>query len=576
MATDGRQRRWLRAVPIGGKLTLARFHALGLAGIILLSAASGAAQTGNSANGDPPDPVGEIQSLISDIETRVNSIERSTSGSDTALDLLNEQVEEAIAKLTSRLDENVALRERASGLTSEIQSLAEEESDLQGELARLEAERGGAISALEQQVALLADELAADTAERQRLEERISFLNTEIADTQEERTQLRDALATAQSTGAETQAKLAEQSAVLAELRDDVGVLRAVRDDLERQIASLAGALETGRSELTEEATRGDELRAALERSQAALAEARQRALNTAEGLRASREELLEERSQALTLSRRLTDSLDGLSQAKARADELASTLEVEKRQRAAEVAERDQQLSTLTQQAKRTETSLDRERKAAVAARDRVSLLTEQMAELKRQLQALNKFLVDSETKNAEQRAQIVDLGSRLNQALATRVQELANYRSEFFGRLREVLGARSDVRVVGDRFVFQSEVLFASGEAELGHDGREQLQQLATTLTEISATIPADVDWVLRVDGHTDERPISNEHFPSNWELSAARALSVVKFLIDSGIPPDRLVAAGFGQFHPLDQRRDEIGFRRNRRIEFKLTQR
>ena len=158
----------------------------------------------------------------------------------------------------------------------------------------------------------------------------------------------------------------------------------------------------------------------------------------------------------------------------------------------------------------------------------------------------------------------------------MATRVQELARYRSEFFGRLRKTLGNRADIRIVGDRFVFQSEVLFESGAADLNKAGSQQLSLLGTTLRKISKEIPKDLDWVLRVDGHTDERPISTTQFPSNWELSSARSTSVVKYLINQGISPNRLVAAGFGQHQPIDIGSDEIAYRRNRRIEFKLTQR
>jgi chemotaxis protein MotB len=204
------------------------------------------------------------------------------------------------------------------------------------------------------------------------------------------------------------------------------------------------------------------------------------------------------------------------------------------------------------------------------------VALLNRQIAALREQLASLSVALDVMEAENEEKEVQIADLGRRLNAALATKVQELARFRSDFFGRLRELLGDRQDIRVVGDRFVFQSEVLFASGSAELEPEGRKQLSQLASALAEIAATIPEDIDWVLRVDGHTDRRPISTPEFPSNWELSTARAISVVKFLIIRGIGPNRLAATGFGQFQPLDTGSDEIAFRRNRRIELKLTQR
>jgi chemotaxis protein MotB len=194
----------------------------------------------------------------------------------------------------------------------------------------------------------------------------------------------------------------------------------------------------------------------------------------------------------------------------------------------------------------------------------------------LREQLARLSKALDVSEEKSKEQQVQIADLGRRLNLALASKVEELAQYRSEFFGRLREILGDRPDIRVVGDRFVFQSEVLFDQASADLGDPAKKQLMPLATALKELVQKIPKDINWVLRVDGHTDDRPISTAQFPSNWELSTARAISVVKFLIEQGIPAERLAATGFGQYQPLDPREDEVAWRRNRRIELKLTER
>ena len=159
---------------------------------------------------------------------------------------------------------------------------------------------------------------------------------------------------------------------------------------------------------------------------------------------------------------------------------------------------------------------------------------------------------------------------------ALAQRVQELSRYRSDFFGRLRAILGERPDIRVVGDRFVFQSEVFFDAGQAVLKPEGRAELDKLASVMTELTRQIPPDIAWVLRVDGHTDVRPIASAQFPSNWELSSARAIAVVQYLMSKGIPPQRLVAAGFGEFQPLDPERNDEAYRRNRRIELKLTER
>jgi len=229
-----------------------------------------------------------------------------------------------------------------------------------------------------------------------------------------------------------------------------------------------------------------------------------------------------------------------------------------------------------LEKQSKKSEMLLSEEQKISEAAKAHAAKLSRQMKEFRKQLTKLNAALEVSEAQNRMQGTQIIDLGKRLNAALATKVQELAHYRSEFFGRLRQIMGNRTDVRVVGDRFVFQSEVLFGSGSARLGKKGKLQLAQLAKTLKQITRKIPKDLAWVLRIDGHTDRLPIQTSVFPSNWELSTERAISVVKFLISEGISAQNLAAAGFGEYQPLDSRNDEIAFRRNRRIELKLDQR
>jgi chemotaxis protein MotB len=215
-------------------------------------------------------------------------------------------------------------------------------------------------------------------------------------------------------------------------------------------------------------------------------------------------------------------------------------------------------------------------EKRLSSDAQAQVALLNRQTAELREQLRRLEAMLAESERKSAESQAQIVDLGRRLNLALASRVEELSRYRSEFFGRLRQALGERAEVRIVGDRFVFQSEVLFASGAASIELEGGRQLQRLAEVLRETTARIPKEIDWVLQVTGHTDRRPIATREFPSNWELSSARAISVLRFLMANGLPPERLQAAGMAEFQPIDERDDEVGWRRNRRIELRLTNR
>ena len=229
-----------------------------------------------------------------------------------------------------------------------------------------------------------------------------------------------------------------------------------------------------------------------------------------------------------------------------------------------------------LTKKLAATEESATKDKQISSEAQLQVSLLNRQILALREQLAQLAQALDLAETKSKEQEVQIADLGRRLNLALASKVEELARYRSEFFGRLRAILGNRSDIRIVGDRFVFQSEVFFDAGQAALLAEGRTELDRLASALTELERQIPAEIPWVLRVDGHTDVRPIASAQYPSNWELSAARAISVVQYLVARGISPQRLVAAGFGEFQPLDPEKNDDAYRRNRRIELKLTER
>jgi chemotaxis protein MotB len=219
----------------------------------------------------------------------------------------------------------------------------------------------------------------------------------------------------------------------------------------------------------------------------------------------------------------------------------------------------------------------LDLEKAATARAVAQIENLNEQIGALRRQIAALEEALNASEKKESDARLRIADLGQRLNVALAQRVQELSRYRSDFFGKLREVLGDRPDIRVVGDRFVFQSEIFFDSGSATLRPDGRAELDQLASAILDLQGKIPSDIDWVLSVEGHTDIRPVgATSSFKSNWDLSAARAISVVQYLISKGVPPQRLDAAGFGQYQPIDPGTSEEALAHNRRIELKLTSR
>lgn len=235
-----------------------------------------------------------------------------------------------------------------------------------------------------------------------------------------------------------------------------------------------------------------------------------------------------------------------------------------------------DERAKTAQGQVAGLSADLEKQKSISSEALSKVDLLNQQLLALRRQIAALSDALDASEKKSTESDKTIKDLGARLNTALAQQVQELKRYRSDFFGRLRELLKDRKDIRVVGDRFLFESEVLFPSGSATLTPEGMGAMDQIAEAIVELQKEIPSDIDWALQINGHTDARPISSSQFPSNWELSTARAASVVKYLVSRGVPPDRLVAAGYGEFQPIDTGATEEAFQRNRRIELKLTNR
>ena len=283
--------------------------------------------------------------------------------------------------------------------------------------------------------------------------------------------------------------------------------------------------------------------------------------------------------AQLLAASNALTASQDNASQISALQQQTESALATARVQLSARLAAMQAMEATLDDADTRLTTAMGRiselETKDAASQRE-VAQMTNALAALRLRIEELNQTLADREAESVRQKVAIASLGQRLNNALASRVQELKKFRSEFFGRLSEILKGRDNVQIVGDRFVFQSEVLFARGQASIGAAGEEQLSQLATALAEITAELPSDINWVLQVDGHTDDVPITAGRFADNWDLSTERALSVVRFLAQNGVPSSRLAATGYGEFQPLDAGDNEDARRRNRRIELKITQR
>ncbi len=386
------------------------------------------------------------------------------------------------------------LSDALSGRDKALRELQQQISEL-SDLLALERSSGEQLRA---NAETLSAQLKASVAERDALTTQAAALAAKANDQTVRADELSGKLRDADAVVSADKEKIELQLRELESFRRDIEALRAVRADLEKQVAGLAAAQqETGALR-----DRSKELEARL----------------------ASAEERTE-------LAQKKIDA-------------------------------RDIRLKELVRQGDQARTKVD-ELNSAIAA-------------LREQLARISAALALSETKAKEQQTQLADLGRRLNLALANKVQELARYRSEFFGKLREIIGDRPDIHIVGDRFVFQSEVLFDQGSAEFGEAAKRQLDPVIDALKEIAAKIPKDLNWVLRVDGHTDRRPIRNAQFASNWELSAARAISVVRYMISQGIPPNRLVAAGFADFQPLDTAEGEEAYRHNRRIELKLTER
>jgi chemotaxis protein MotB len=383
--------------------------------------------------------------------------------------------------------------------------------------------RDKALHQLQQQISELSDLLALERSSSEGLRANAASLQAQLKASFAERDTLTTQLAALAAKAKQDAARADELS---GKLRDADALVSADKEKLELQLRELES--------LRRDIDALHAVRADLEKQVGTLAAAQQQAERDAGALR--------DRSKELEAKLASAEERTVLAQK--------------------EIDARDIRLRALTEQSE--------------AARGKVDELNASVAALRQQLAQIMAALDISEGKVKQQQTQIADLGKRLNVALANKVQELARYRSEFFGRLREILGDRPDIRVVGDRFVFQSEVLFQPANAELGDAAKRQLDPVIAALNEISAKIPQDLNWVLRVDAHTDRRPINNAQFPSNWELSAARAISVVRYMMSQGIPPNRLVAAGFADFQPLDTADSEDAYRRNRRIELKLTER
>lgn len=372
------------------------------------------------------------------------------------------------------------------------------------------------LSRLHQRISELTRKLGIEQEHSRIMTARVTELSGIIENLRTERQELSQTVEFLYEESESDKARIRSQLLSIASLQEDISALRQVRDRLERQVGELSARLSERKTEVGQ----------------------------------------LRDRSKGLEA--RLADMRERTHLAQQ------------------EIREKDIRIQALNALVGEQREALEKQRTLTADARSEMVLLKRRIQQLQHQLEEIGRALAATEKEKAAKEAEIKDLGERLNIVLAREVNRLERYRSEFFGRLRDVLSDFPHVQIEGDRFVFQTELLFDSGSAALQPEGRKHLKRLAGVLQDVSKEIPDDIDWVLRIDGHTDRLPIQTERFQSNWELSTARAVEVVQFLAEQDIPEDRMAAAGFSQFHPLDPADTPEAYRINRRIEIKLTAR
>jgi len=370
------------------------------------------------------------------------------------------------------------------------------------------------LAILHNQISELAELLGLEKEKSSQLGTEVSRLSDVIIGLSEDREFLMAQVAdySAQSEIDRTQRK--KQMLTITSLNEDIIALTQVKDELEQKVAGLAASLSDKDYQIS----------------------------------------MLRDRSKAL---------VDRL------ADKTEMTILAQEK-----IEEQDIRIQALSVVLESQKEAISQERQLSAGARAEVALLSDQITKLQAQLKMISDALTLTKLQGRKKDEKIAELGKQLNIALVRKVNELQKYRSEFFGRLRKVIGNNPAVQIQGDRFVLQAGLLFESGSSDLGTQGTVHLTTLANTLLQISREIPNEINWILRIDGHTDRIPIKTEKFASNWELSAARAVSVVRFLSQKGIPEKRMAAAGFSKYHPIDTADTSEAYRKNRRIEIKLT--
>lgn len=372
------------------------------------------------------------------------------------------------------------------------------------------------LALLQSKVNQLTSQLGLEEQQNREMAANISEMSLAIGALTDTKVTLSGKVEVMETRALQDRSQIEQQLLLIGSLQEDIDALRQLRLDLENRVSGLAVNLQTSKTETG----------------------------------------ALRDRSKALEA--RLADSKE-------------RTVLAQKT-----ITDKKIRIQALTALIEEQEDALKKERRLSADARSQIAQLNRSIAVLQERLETVSRALDLANSDNDSKKTEITDLGKRLNLALARRVNHLEAYRSDFFGRLREVIGDNPFIRIEGDRFVFQAELLFASGSAVLGDAGIRHLSQLANTLQDVVIQIPTNIDWILRIDGHTDRMPVTSGRFSSNWELSAARALSVVQFLAGQGIPETHMAAAGFSKFHPLDPSDSPAAYRKNRRIEIKLTSR
>lgn len=495
------------------------------------------------------------------LRTQVGSLAQELEKAQAAREDVRRQVQtleterDSLAGRIRHLDEQLALAAQTMrDLDAAYKTIAEDRKTIEQhlwsigglneDLRTLRAQRAG----LEQRITSLTQTLEAENDRR-------AWLEAQIADAVLERNRTAAALKNADARAAELAARLTTAEAAMQDSQAAQQQALSRTAALEKELVTRDAEIARFKDELTARTSETARLK---------------------DELVALKAEAVRDADARKTLTSERDDWQARARAAQTQLTELAERLGIAEQDRIAHNRRIADSRAENASQTAALETALEAERDSNQRATQQISLLNQQVAALRHQISRLTTALDASDTRNSEQQVEIASLGTRLNEALATKVEELSRYRSEFFGKLREVLGNRPDIRVVGDRFVFQSEVLFPTASAQLEDAGKAKLAQLAKTWLELSTSVPPGVNWVLRIDGHTDRRPINTPQFHSNWELSTARAISVVRQLVELGVPPERLAAAGFGEYQPLDSSSSEDALARNRRIEIKLDQR